>query len=125
MGVKYEVVSSVEAAAGRFGLSASSGIYLEVSPERAKAVLRSLLAHDMAYGCELMPATMADQLSAEFVDVFAGQAPVYFTNGTFGLPRDSSGVGPTWNPATGATFDSGILVIAQDRIGCAWFMDED
>jgi hypothetical protein len=125
VGVQSDIANSVENAAGKFGLVTSPDTYFEITSEEAKAVLRAVLAFDLAYHCELMPSPEADRLASEFVDSFEGKGATYYTNGEFGKPRKAPGVGPSWTPATNATFDTGVLVLARDCIACAWFMDED
>lgn len=123
--IRNEWADSVEVAANKFGLASSPGIYFEVSRQEAKAVLKAILAEDMAYSCELMPQLDAEKLASAFVGEFIDEAARYYTNGDFGKPREEPGVGPGWTPATDATFDTGILVVTGTRIACAWFMDED
>ncbi|MBD3618821.1 MAG: hypothetical protein LPK58_07945 [Gammaproteobacteria bacterium] len=118
-------VASVEEAAAQFGLFDSPGIYFEISEQDAVSVLKTVLSRDMAYHVELMPQNEADGLAKEFVRHFSGDKPKYFTNGDYGCPRKHPNVGPSWTPATIATFDTGVLVITTERIGCAWFTDED
>jgi hypothetical protein len=64
----------------------------------------------MAYDAEVMPSTQAAQLCDRFFDQFGGGSR-YFTN--------------NWCPATGATFDEGILVLGPHCSGCLWVEDED
>lgn len=125
VGIRSAKVDSVEEAAAEFGLFDSPGIYFEVPEQEAVSVLRAVLSRDMAYQVELMPQARADRLAQEFVRHFSGEDPRYFTNGDYGRPGDHPNVGPSWTPATNATFDTGILVITSERIGCAWFTDED
>jgi hypothetical protein len=125
VGVQSGAANSVEDAAGEFGLSPSPDTYFEVTAEEARAVLKTVLAFDMAYHCELVPLPEADRLASEFVGEFVDEGASYYTNGTFGKPRKAPGVGPSWAPATNATFDTGVLVLTRERIACAWFMDED
>jgi hypothetical protein len=125
VGVKNEIASSVEHAAGKFGLATSPDTYFEITSEEAKAVLKAVLAFDMAYHCEWVPLPEADRLASTFVDIFESQGPTYYTNGEYGRPRKAPGIGPGWTPATDATFDTGILVLTRECIACAWFMDED
>lgn len=125
VGVEVDIAKSVESAAEKFGLSESPTTYFEVAPAEAKAVLRAVLAFDMAYHTELVPMPEAERLASEFVDTFVDEGAIYYTNGSFGAPRRSPDVGPSWTPATNATFDTGILVLTSWRIACAWFMDED
>lgn len=125
VGIANVAVSSAGEAAGLFGLATAPRIYRRVSREEARAVLLCVLEKDMAYRCELMTADAAASLADAFLGSFDAARASYFTNGDHGLPRDTFGHGPTWNPATDATFDTGILVLDAGRVGCAWFMDED
>jgi hypothetical protein len=118
-------VTTVEAAAAQFGLFSSPRIYVEISEQEAVSVLCAVIGKDMAYQSELMPPQEANTLAKEFVHQFAGDRAKFYTNGEYGKPRQSQTVGPSWMPATEATFDTGVLVVAPERIGCAWFMDED
>lgn len=47
----------------------------------------------------------------------------YFTNGTLISPARESGRG--WSGITGATFDCGIIVLAENSVGILWVADED
>lgn len=112
-------------AARLFGLFESPEIYFEVSEAEAKSVLVAVLVKDMAYGSPLVPPGDAVALADAFFGSFAANGARYFTNGEFGKPRLHPNIGPSWNPATEHTFDSGVLILSPRRIGCAWFMDED
>ena len=45
----------------------------------------------------------------------------YFSNGDFFEGSSSH----SWNPATQATFDTGVLIVGSERAGCLWVEDED
>lgn len=123
--VRAGPASTVERAAGMFGLASAPGTYFQVEAGEAKAILTEVLSFDMAYHCELMPRDKAERLAKDFVDSFADEGASYYTNGEFGQSRKHPNVGPSWTPATTATFDTGVLVLAATRTVCAWFMDED
>ncbi|MBY6035012.1 hypothetical protein KUV59_17720, partial [Marinobacter daepoensis] len=123
-GIKESKVRSVEAAAELFGLSNESGIYEEIGRAEAIEVLRNVLHKDMAYSVKIMSPEKAKNLAAEFVCNFGDEAKFY-TNGEYGKPRKNPNVGPSWSPATEATFDTGVIVINKEVVGCAWFADED
>lgn len=118
-------VGSVGEAARRFGLSDHPEAFVEVLEEEAAAVLAAVLSTDMAYHCPIVPLAEAERLARAFLDVFAGSQPRFYTNGDFAKLRSAPGTWPAWFPVTDATFDTGVLVLAQGRVGCAWFMDED
>ncbi len=117
-------IKSAEDAAKKFGLYCATNIYFKIDATRAKEVLVSVLSKDMAYGTELMPRNLASTLATDFISEFSNESSHFYTNGNYGQPSKST-VCHSWTPATSATFDTGILVLSKNRIGCAWFMDED
>ena len=119
--VRDYAVSGVEEAALQFELFATGSIYHEVSAEEACRVLGAVLQRDMAYGLQLMAPELALALAEEFVAALAGDGTKFYTNGEFGRVDGR----PAWNPATGATFDTGILAVTRTRVACVWVMDED
>lgn len=121
---KEAKVKSVESAAELFGLSNESGIYKKIARAEAIEVLKNVLHEDMAYNVKIMSSEKAKNLAVEFVGNFGDEAKFY-TNGEYGKPRKSLNVGPSWSPATDATFDTGVIVIFNEVVGCAWFADED
>ena len=128
-----ELIVRIEAAdaaspgevARRFGLADVPGAYVEIDAAEARSVLAAVLAEDMAYGSPLMPRAAAEHLAREFIGLFGREQVRFYTNGEWGRPRAAPHLGPGWVPVTDATFDTGVLVLAPGRIGCAWFMDED
>lgn len=124
VGVKEASVDSVEAAAERFGLSSQSGIYKKIERTEAIEVLKAVLHKDMAYGVKIMSSEKAKNLANAFISEFDDEA-VFYTNGEFGKPRTNPTIGLSWSPATDATFDTGVIVLSNGVIGCAWFEDED
>lgn len=116
---------SPEAAARSFGLAGAQGIYGEIDASQAVSVLQRVIHCDLAYGVELVPPARARRLAIAFVRAAGGPGARYFTNGSLGLPNPSQAGGIAWSPATEATFDSGVLVLAPQRAACLWFEDED
>lgn len=117
--------ASATEVAVQFGLSGSSECYQEIDALEAALVLENVLHRDMAYGVEIMPLAMAKQLAAKFIDAFSGTSACFFTNGGWGRPQVTPGVGPGWSPATAATFDTGVIVVSGQQVGCVWCLDED
>ena len=123
--IENVAVGSVGEAARLFGLSDHPDAFLEVPEEEAAAVLVAVLSTDMAYHCPILPPAEAEHLARAFLGAFAGARPRFYTNGDFAKLRSAPASWPAWFPVTDATFDTGVLVLARGRVGCAWFMDED
>ena len=96
----------------------------------ARGILTELLHHDLAYGAEVMSLEKAREFAAAFISLFSEQA-LYFSNSTWNKNeyREASAnfeLGQTsWNSFTEATFDSGLIICDTEKIGIAWFADED
>lgn len=114
---------SVADVARSFGLLDSPECYQEIDAVEAARVLENVLHRDMAYKIEIMPISHARELSEEFIAAFTGSDARFFTNGEWGRSTGALGVG--WTPVTSATFDTGVLVVSDQRVGCVWCMDED
>jgi hypothetical protein len=104
-------------AARVFGLVADSGIYRSIGRAEADAIGAHILHVDLAYGSEIMSLARAADLWRQFMLLFQGQDVCFATN--------AGAEAGSWMPATHATFDMGVLVIAGTRVGCLWVEDED
>jgi hypothetical protein len=122
-GIRRDGVQSAESVAASFGLHGGFGIYFEIDEWEATSIIALVMNKDMAYSTEILPVHEARELAEGFMRQFRGEKAKYYTNGTFGKPGLFSG--NTWNPATAATFDTGVIVVAQKSVGCVWVMDED
>lgn len=107
--------------AAEFLLATDSGTYREIDQQEAAKLLTLILHCDLAYSAEIMPESDAVLLAQRFLNCVADDEAKYFTNGTF---HDRTG-GARWNPATDATFDTGVLVLSNKASGCLWVEDED
>jgi hypothetical protein len=74
----------------------------------------------MAYSYPMMSVERAKELAEQFLEQF-GAVAKFYSNGWTGWETGSTG----WSPATDATFDTGVLIIGNDRSGCIWVEDED
>ena len=112
-------------------------LWQEVSEKTAEWILSQLLEVDLAYRARLMERSEARSLACEFIRLVSngetnaknGQGCRYFTNGCivegpsmFTIDGKEM-VG--WQPATDATFDTGIIMATSRRIGLVWAEDED
>ena len=100
--------------AEEFGLREDPSAFEPVAASDAVALVTSVLHKDMAYSHPLMPEERAKELAQRFLAQFGAEARFYSN----GWPR-------AWKPATDATFDTGVLVIGDERSGCIWVEDED
>jgi hypothetical protein len=98
--------------------------------ELAESILVSLLHKDMAYSVEMMTLEKARILTRKFFSLFSSHA-LYFSNSTwneneYAVPAKAFELGlSSWAPLTELTFDSGIIICDNNRIGIAWFSDDD
>ena len=109
----------------QFGLRPIGDSWREIDRERATTILRSLLERDLAYDSDADSAPIAEELSRQFVQEFSDGAR-FFTNGEWHEDNPTNGrpVG-VWTPVTESTFDAGILVLHDHRVGAFWLEDED
>jgi|KBSSwiStaDraftv2_1062776.scaffolds.fasta_scaffold76394_3 hypothetical protein len=103
-------------AARAFNLADDDTVYRSVGAEEACALAIHLLHTGLAHPGEIMSVERATELWREFIGLFAGQDVQLLTN-TLHSTR--------WTPATDATFDMGLLVIAPNKVGCLWIEEED
>ena len=115
---------SVSALAGAFGLKGDASLYHQVDAEMAKAILVAVLHRDLAYGNRLIALGRAEQLAGQILERFADPAVRFLTNGQF-KPSPGGLVLSHWDPATTATFDTGVLMLGTKESGCVWVADED
>ncbi len=54
-----------------------------------------------------------------------GSEAMFYTNGKFGKVETGKKLVSSWNPATDATFDTDVIVIYEEIVGCVWVIDED
>lgn len=116
-----EFPMSLDELAPRFRLLFTPCTYREIGKEQAEKVAKRILHCDLAYDSELMTERKAEQLASRFLGYFEEKDTQYYTNGGYYTDAESH----AWHPATYATFDTGILVVAKSRSGCLWVEDED
>ncbi|TDN38142.1 hypothetical protein A8B98_25440 [Hymenobacter sp. UV11] len=104
---------------------------IEISDrETACNILARLLHQDLAYDAEIMPLEEAKLFADKLFSLFSNQT-AYFSNSTWNeheysqVNNDFKLGLSSWTSFTEATFDSGIIICDIDKIGIAWFADED
>jgi len=115
---------SVSTLAAAFGLKPDASLYHQVDAEMAKSILVAILHRDLAYGDRLVALGRAEELAGQIMERFTDPAVRFLTNGQF---RVNAGglVLSHWDPATTATFDTGVLMLGTKESGCVWVADED
>jgi hypothetical protein len=106
--------------AREFGLHDDPSAFAPITGSDAVALVASILHKDMAYSYPMMAEERARELAEQFLKQFGAEAKLY-SNGWTGWETGST----SWNPVTDATFDTGVLIIGNDRSGCIWVEDED
>ena len=117
-------LGSADEAALAFNLRPLGIGWRAISREASREVLEDILAQDFVFGrCRL---AQEDTVRAtnEFLEAFPEEA-LFFTNGVWIANANGHRQLSEWSPATDATFDSGILVLAPGQIGVVWVEDED
>ena len=105
----------------KFELFFEPNLYEEISYQQAATLLRKILHRDLAYNAKIMSEAKAEELAIRFLNCFDRESAQFYTNGDFYEVNPRRG----WNPATNATFDTGVIVISNSRVGCLWVEDED
>lgn len=120
-------VATLEQLAADSGLSTGSQLYHEIRADAARRLAFLILTKDLAYDCVVVAPALADSLLERFFAVFGSHDVRYFTNGTFheAPAENPTHSGVTWQPATAATFDTGILIVGPIASGVLWVEDED
>ena len=100
----------------------------EIDRDAAERLLFRILSTDLAYDGDVMPEALARRLTQTVLSDSPADARFY-TNGTFHLPPAvvdgrTTTVG-SWNPATDATFDTGVVALSEAGSWCVWVEDED
>lgn len=121
----YGRCKSADDVAIQFGLKPIGDSWREIDRERAILILQSLLERDLAYNSDVDSASIAEEWSRQFVQEFSDGSR-FFTNGEWheGNPTNGKPVG-VWAQVTESTFDAGILVLHDHRVGVFWLEDED
>jgi hypothetical protein len=115
--------------AERCGLRPGEGLRA-VERERGERMAMSILERDLAYRDELMSPEDAMALVRRMMRIAdGGVRPCFlFTNGSLADPPDPASPSPSprsWTPMTGATFDTGLVVVAPPLVSLLWVEDED
>ena len=95
----------------------------------ARRILVNILHRDMAYSIERMPPEDAARIADAVLHDAVAVPARFYTNGSYDKQpetlSDRVTCGPSWNPITDATFDSGVVFVTACKIGLLWIEDED
>ena len=116
---------SVVALAGAFGLKGDASLYHQIDAEMARAILVAILHRDLAYGNRLLSLSRAQDLAGQVMQRFTSPGIRFLTNGQFKHGAAAALVLSHWDPATDATFDTGVLMLGTAESGCVWVAEED
>jgi hypothetical protein len=116
---------SVAKAAITFGLKDDDKLYRETDMEMARAIVVNVLHRDLAYGNRLISLGRAEELASQVMQRFAGAGVRYYTNAEFKHGAAAALVLSRWDPATNASFDTGVIILGASESACVWVADED
>ncbi|NUP09151.1 MAG: hypothetical protein HOW73_24130 [Polyangiaceae bacterium] len=86
----------------------------------AEQIATALLHRDLAYTVELMPLQVASTLASRFTSTI--ESPCRFLTN---LALSPEGTPTIWEPSSPATFDGGIVGVAEAMASVLWVEDED
>jgi hypothetical protein len=107
-----------------FGLMPREEALIEVSAERAGAILAALLWKDLAYNYEVMPEARARELA----DAFVRDQPAptrFFANADWAAVLRERPKAFPFTGLTFSTFDGGVIALGGGFASCVWVEDED
>jgi hypothetical protein len=119
-GFSWKNFSSIADLGIEFDLLDKPETYREIDREKAKALVTLILKKDLAYDRQIMPEERATALVERFFSHFEDEGCRYYDNGMI-----NDGLIGSWNRATEANFDTGVLIIGPKLSGCLWVEDED
>ena len=127
--VRAQAFADIDDAARTFGLRPLGDKWRGIDRDTAARVLLALLIEDMAYSSPRISEAEARTACDEFLSQFSADS-WFFTNGNWEDGWTKSGeaggsFGPSWEPATDATFDGGVVVLDREQSGVLWLEDED
>lgn len=108
-----------------FGLKPDEATYQAIDRSEARTLVIRVLHQNLAYSSTLMRLPDAEALADRVLAEFPPDETRYFTNGTWHAWRRDGRWTASWNPATEATFDTGVLFVGAARSGVIWVEDED
>ena len=128
-----DVTALLDAFAAEHRLEPLGSGWAEVYEETARWVIVRMLSRGLAYRTEIMDEAQARRLTEGFITACArgtsGQRHRYFTNGKAvdGPAMYDVHLRPMlgFNPATGSTVDTGVVMLTRQAIGLVWAEDED
>jgi hypothetical protein len=120
-----KAAKSVTTLAAAFGLKEDASLYHQVDGEMARAIIVGILHRDLAYGNRLLSLARAETLAGQIMQRFTDPAIRFLTNGQFKQGAGAGLVLSHWDPATNATFDTGVLILGTGESACIWVAEED
>jgi hypothetical protein len=120
-----KAAKSVATLATAFGLKGDASLYHQVDADMARAIIVGILHRDLAYGNRLLSLARAEELAGQVLKQFPDPAIRFLTNGQFKQGAAAGLVMSHWDPATTATFDTGVLILGAAESACVWVADED
>jgi hypothetical protein len=103
-----------------FGFAHPEEKLFPLSRMDAAQLLIHLIARDQAYGAPTDALDLAELCARDFLSLFPEESQ-FLTNSPDPIGAESRG----WRPLTDATFDAGVVVVSEHRVGALWFEDED
>ena len=106
----------------QLGFSGIGDRWKHINRESAQKILNFILNKNLAYSSEeSITVTDAESIADRFMNLFKDNSQ-FFTNAIFN--HNYSGL-TEWDSIAESTFDTGVVIVSNERIGILWVQDED
>jgi hypothetical protein len=103
------------------GYSEIGDRWRQINRETAQQILNFILNQNLAYAEQSMTITDAETIADKFLNFFNDNCQ-FFTNALF---NDNYSRLAEWDSITESTFDTGVVIVSNEKIGILWVQDED
>ncbi len=105
----------------QLGYASLDARWKEINQEEAQKIINFIMTKDLAYSVQLMSLQEAEKIFVKLFHFFSSNSK-FFTNASF---INNVSAMNAWDSITKATFDTGVVILSDTRIGMVWVKDED
>lgn len=115
------ITTIIDTLVTQMGCTGIGDRWKEIGKKAAEKIIIRVLTKDLAYSSKIGSSTKAAEVLAEILNFFPGDRQ-FFTNALF---SDDYSEISSWDSITQATFDTGVVIVSDRKIGILWVKDED
>ncbi|MFB2975403.1 hypothetical protein [Microseira sp. BLCC-F43] len=118
---RENIMALVDSFVRQLGFSGIGERWKQINRESAQKIFNFSLAKNLAYSEESIAITDAETIADRFMSLFKDNCQ-FFTNAIF---NNNYSRLAEWDSITESTFDTGVVIVSNERIGILWVQDED